>query len=128
MARDSSSPGPKSKLAHEQYSALGPLFLMANLKRPKDASPSFRNSMDSKTVLINSSLGTAVRLYVGMQKVPWETPLPSNVRRLAPVPISKLLFPMQSKFMSRIIKLGPTHTSGARRQSLSTHYRQAINR
>lgn len=115
------------KVAHEQYPTLGPPSIMANLRQPKDTNLLFGNSMHGKKILVNSSLSTAiVQLYRSVLGVPWEVPLPSNVRRLAPVPTSKLLFLTQSIFFSRIIKLGPP-MCGAKRQSLAAHYHQAIN-
>ena len=102
-------------MAHEQYLALGPLSLVASFERPMDASPLFRNPMQSKTARINHGLGVATaRLYLDTPVVPWEILLPSIIRRLTPFPMSKLMFPKQSLFLSRIIKTDPTRTSGAR--------------
>ena len=128
IARGPSSPKPKSKLAHEQYSASGPPFLMINPKWPKDASPLVGNSMYGRTVSISHSLGIViVRLYLSMLGVPRETPLPSTFRRPAPVPTFQLQFPMRSIFLLGLIKLYPTHTSGAKKHLLPTHYHKVIN-
>ena len=92
---------------------------MVSPKRSTGVNPAFRNLMHGKMVFISSSGRTIVAwLYLGMPGVPWETSLPSDFQQPALVPKSQLLFPTQSIFLSGIIKLGSTHTNGARGQSL----------
>lgn len=109
-------PWAQIQMDHERYSTLGPLPFVPMFEQSRDTNPLLRSPTHGMTAKVDHGLSAATtQLYPKTLVVPWGILLLSTIRCLALVPTSKLLFLKQGLFLSRIIKTGPTHTSGVRK-------------
>ena len=99
-------PGPKLELAHEQFLAMGPAISWMTIKRPESINSPFESSVSGRMVSLINRCTNDVRWHLSRLGVPWETPPPSNFRRLVLIPTTQFLFLMKHAF-GRNNQIGP---------------------